>query len=177
MLGLAALLAACAAYLWFMLGVFSLDSFGFALQLHFVLMFAAANLDQVFKPSLDSPRFRVRPGEVNLYRRLGAIQFMRFLQAIRWNRLMRDDSVFDGTRATLGSYEEGTRHGENNHLWIFLVVLAPMAWAASQGMWRGVLWMGSMNIFFHLYPCMLQRTQRVRLQRCMEHMDRNHKAR
>jgi len=63
MLGLAALLAACAAYLWFMLGVFSLDSFGFALQLHFVLMFAAANLDQVFKPSLDSPRFPSAPAK------------------------------------------------------------------------------------------------------------------
>ena len=176
LLGAVVLLAACTAYLWFIVGVFSLDSFGFAFQLHFVLMFAAANLDQMFKPTLNSPRFRVRPGELKLYRGLGVIQFMRLLQVIGWTRLMNDKSVFDGTRATLGSYEEGTRHGENCHLWIFIVVLAPMAWASSQGMWRGVLWMGALNIFLHLYPCMLQRTQRVRLQRCMQRMDRRDKV-
>ncbi|MDF1838777.1 MAG: hypothetical protein P1V35_12975 [Planctomycetota bacterium] len=169
-LGACAVLLASGGYLWYALRIFHLDSFYFAFQLHFVLMFVASNLDQLFQPKLNSAWFDVGPTELKLYRRLGVIQFMRLLQAIGWTRLMKDETVFDGTRATLASYEKATRHGENCHLWLFILVLTPMAWAANLGLWQGVLWMGSMNIFFHLFPCMLQRTQRVRLQRCIQRL-------
>lgn len=157
------MVAGVAAGLVFFERVAGFRSFLFAFELHFLLMAAASLIDPLLSPELDSPRFDVAPREIALYRRLGVLGFMRLLQRIGWTRALRDKKVFDGTRATLASYERATRHGENNHTWLFLLVLAPMGWAVMHGWWDAVLWMGSMNVVFHLYPILLQRTQRARL--------------
>jgi hypothetical protein len=85
---------------------------------------------------------------------------------------MRDKKVFDGTRGTVPSYERATRHGENAHVALFLIVLAPLAWALIKGWWSAAFWLGSMNVAFHAYPVMLQRMQRVRLLAIMRRLDR-----
>ena len=142
----------------------------FAFNLHFVLMAAATGLDQIWRPRLAGPRFDVSAAEVRVYRRLGVIGFMRLLQRVGWTKAMRDPKVFDGTRGTLASYEQATRHGEHAHTWLFVVVLAPMLGAAVQGWWDAVLWLALMNVLFHLYPVMLQRTQRARLRALLRRM-------
>jgi len=135
----------------------------FAFTMHFILMGAAATIDQLLAPRLDSRRFDVSARELRLYRRLGVFAFMRLLRKIGWTAAIRDRKVFDGTRRTIASYEQATRHGENAHAWLFAIVLAPIAWAIARGWWDAALWIGSMNVAFHLYPIMLQRTQRARL--------------
>ncbi len=163
-----AVLAVAFGFLAWMGKLIGVRSFAFAFQLHFVLMAVASTSDQALAPQLCSERFRIRPGELTLYRRIGVNGFMRLLQRIGWTRAVMDKNVFDGTRATLPSYEKATRHGENCHTWLFIAVLFPIAWVAFQGWWDAVLWMGSMNIVFHAYPICLQRTQRARLQRLLE---------
>jgi hypothetical protein len=145
-------------------------SFVFAFNLHFIAMAAAATLDQLWKPRLDGRRFDVSPRELPIYRRLGVVGFMRLLQRIGWTRVMRDATIFDGTRATLASYERATRHSEHAHLCLFLVVLAPMLGAAAQGWWDAFGYLGAMNVGFHLYPVMLQRLQRHRLRALIARM-------
>lgn len=135
----------------------------FAFNLHFILMAGAVWVDKLLAPRLDGDRFEVSPREVRFYRRLGAIGFMMVLRRIGWEAVNRDRSVFDGTRRTLPAYETATRHGENAHTWIFLISLAPIAWALAKGWWDAALWIGSMSVVFHVYPIMLQRTQRARL--------------
>jgi hypothetical protein len=149
--------------LWFLERLEGYRSAIFAFNLHFVLMCAASLLDVTWRPRLTSRWFEVSGRELALYRRLGVVAFMRLLQRIRWHKAMRDEKVFDGTRRTLASYERATRHGENAHTWLFLVVLAPMTWSAWHGWWGSVAWLGGFNVLFHLYPVMLQRTQRARL--------------
>lgn len=138
-------------------------SFAFAFNLHFLAMGAASVLGQLWRPRLESRRFDVSARELRVYRRLGVVGFMHLLKRIGWTRLMRDPTVFDGTRATLASYEYATRRGEHAHTLLFVLVLAPMLWAAIQGWWDAFVWLGSMNVGFHLYPVMLQRFQRARL--------------
>ena len=167
-LGALSVAAGVAAGLVFLGRVTGFRSFVFAFELHFLLMFAASLIDVLLAPELDSPRFDVAPREVALYRRLGVIGFMRLLQRIGWTGALRDPKVFDGTRATLASYERATRHGENNHIWLFLLVLAPLSWAVVRGWWDAALYLGSMNVVFHLYPILLQRTQRARLRGLLE---------
>lgn len=135
----------------------------FAFTMHFTLMGGAATIDQLLAPQLASPRFDVSARELRIYRRLGVIGFMRLLQRIGWNKAMRDRTVFDGTRRTLASYERATRHGENAHTWLFGIALVPTAWAIAHAWWDAAFWISSMNVVFHLYPIMLQRTQRARL--------------
>lgn len=144
--------------------MFGLRSFIFAFELHFLGMSAALLLDRVWQPRLAGRRFTVSAAEVRIYRRLGVVGFMRLLQRVGWTRAMRDPRIFDGTRRTVASYEQATRHSEHGHLCLFIVVLAPIVWAAARGWWDAVVWLGVMNVGFHLYPVMLQRVQRVRLQ-------------
>ena len=94
---------------------------------------------------------------------IGVIAFMRLLRRIGWVAVTRDRKVFDGTRRTLASYGKATRHGENAHAWLFLITMAPTAWAITRGWCDAAFWIGSMSVVFHLYPVMLQRTQRARL--------------
>ena len=140
----------------------------FAFELHFVLMAAAAVIDRLYAPALRGHRFDVSPREVALYEKLGVDGFMRLLRLVGWTALTRDRKVFDGSRRTLRSYERATRHGENAHAWLFLIVLAPVAWSIARGWWDAAWWIGSMNVLFHAYPVMLQRTQRARLRRLLD---------
>jgi hypothetical protein len=169
-LGVAAVVLGTGVLVWGCARLFEFRSALFAFELHFVLMAGASLLDTLLAPALDSPRFDVSGSEVRVYRRLGVFVFMRALRAIGWTAATRDRKVFDGTRATLASYERATRHGENAHAWIFVVVLAPVAWAVVHGWWDAVGWLGSMNVLFHVYPIMLQRAQRVRLRRRLASM-------
>ena len=162
-LGVVAVVAGTGAVLWVLLELFEFRGAIFAFELHFTLMATASLLDKLLAPELDSPYFDVSEREVRVYRSLGVLAFMRGLRAIGWTAALRDKEVFDGTRATVASYERATRHGEHAHAWLFVVVLAPIAWAAAHGWWDAVGWLGSMNVLFHAYPILLQRTQRARL--------------
>lgn len=145
----------------------------FAFNLHFTLMAAAVLVDKLLAPQLTSRRFQVSPREVEIYRKLGVVGFMRLLRKIGWTAALRDRKVFDGTRSTVSSYEQATRHGENAHAMLFMIVLAPLAWAVVRGWWSAAIWIGSMNVAFHAYPVMLQRMQRVRLQAIMRRLERH----
>jgi len=151
------------ASVWFLVRLLGMRSPAFAFTMHFLLMAGAASIDYLLAPRLESPRFEVSARELRVYRRLGVVTFMRLLQRIGWQRAMSDPAIFDGTRRTLASYEQATRHGENAHAWLFVIALAPTAWALAHGWWDAALWISSMNVAFHLYPIMLQRTQRARL--------------
>jgi len=170
-LGVAAIVGLSAVVIcWFERSI-GFRSAVFAFELHFVLMTAAFFADRLLAPELDSRRFDVSEREVRIYRRLGVVAFMRILRAVGWTAALRDRRVFDGTRATLASYERATRHGENAHLWLFVLVLAPIAWALARGWWDAALWLGSMNVVFHLYPILLQRLQRARLRALLDRAD------
>jgi len=164
----AAVVLASAALLFAFGRSLGLRSPVFAFELHFVLMAAAAVIDRLFAPALRGPRFDVSPREVALYEKLGVGAFLRLLRIVGWTALTRDRNVFDGSRRSLGSYERATRHGENAHTWLFLIVLAPVAWSLARGWWDAAWWIGSMNVLFHAYPVMLQRTQRARLRRLLD---------
>lgn len=155
-------LLACAAIGFFARAVGVRNGF-FAFELHFVLMAAGDAVNRLLRPRLDSPHFEVSEAEVRLYRRLGVHAFMRALRAIGWTALTRNRKVFDGTRHTLAAYERATREGENAHLWLFAVSLFPVGWALVRGWWDAVFWIASMSVLFHVYPVLLQRTQRARL--------------
>lgn len=163
MLGAGAVVCACALVL---LGLARLQGFRsplFAVSLHFTCMGAATWVDSLLAPRLDGRRFDVAPWEPRLYARLGVHVFRRGLRRIGWTHLTRDERIFDGRRGTLAAYEAATRRGENGHAWILAVALVPVVAAALEGWWDAVAWIGGLCIPLHVYPILLQRTQRARL--------------
>lgn len=135
----------------------------FAFNLHMILMTGAAVVDKLVDPKLAGPYFDVSAWEPRVYRRLGVDVFMRILQRIGWTAAVRQRKDFDGTRATLAEYERATRHGENAHAWLLVIALALAVWAIARSYHDAAFWIGSMSVLFHVYPILLQRTQRARL--------------
>jgi len=152
------------ALIAFFARVMGLASPLFAFNAHFVGMACAVYVDMLLVPRLDARWFEVSPREVRVYRALGALGFMRLLRAIGWERAMRIGQKFEMKRATLADYERATRHGENAHALLFVATLGGALGLAAAGEVAGVLWLVAMGVVFHVYPVMLQRTQRARLQ-------------
>lgn len=136
----------------------------FAFEFHFVGMGCAVYVDKLLAPRLDGARFAVSPREVRVYRALGALGFMRLLRAIGWEAALRAGRRFRLERKTLLDYERTTRVGENAHAILFLITLTAALGALLAGKAAAVPWLVGMGVVFHVYPVMLQRTQRARLQ-------------
>lgn len=162
--GMLGVCAAGAALIAFFARVMGLASPILAFNAHFIGMTCAVYADKLLAPRLEGPCFEVSAREVHLYRALGALRFMRILRAIGWERAMRVGESFELKRATLVDYERATRHGENAHAILFVLTLLASIAMALCGAGSGVPWLVGMGVVFHVYPVMLQRTQRARLQ-------------
>lgn len=106
--------------------------------------------------------FRVRAWEAPLYRRLGVHGFMLLLRAAGWERVRRGARGFTGARASLPRLERTTREAEFSHV---LLAAVNLTLPAVTGMTRDTAaWVLLTAVACHVYPVMLQRTLRARLQ-------------
>ena len=137
----------------------------FAWVLHFVLMGWISGVLDAARPRLTSSYFRVRDREPAVYRRLGAWWYLRFLRAIGWERLMRGGRGFTGTRESLAVLDRQTRSAECGHLVVAVVVTAVSVVAAAFGAWDAVAWLSGLTVLLHVFPVLLQRALRARIQR------------
>ncbi|QLG13138.1 hypothetical protein HLB42_19665 (plasmid) [Deinococcus sp. D7000] len=160
--GLAALLVTLAA--WGLGHVTGFHGLSFALGVQVLLMWWALYLLAVTKPALREGFFTVKSWEAPLYRRLGASAFDTLLRLVGWERLRRGARGFSGTRASLARLDRATREAEYSHLLLALICLglavgAFLLRAADAGGW---LLLTAVPV--HLYPVMVQRSLRWRLQ-------------
>lgn len=161
-LGLAALLVALAAW-----GVGQWTGFHglpFALALQVLLMWWGLYLLALTEPVLRGAFFTVQVWEAPLYRGLGASAFGRLLRWVGWERLRRGARGFGGTRASLARLDHATREAEYSHLLLALICLGLAAGALALRAPDTAGWLLLTTLFAHLYPVMLQRTLRWRLQ-------------
>jgi hypothetical protein len=138
--------------------------FAFALVTHFLLMFWAVAVSAAWAPPLDHRWFVVQSWEPRSYRTMGAPLFERGLSAIGWNRLVEGTRAFDGSGAGLPALDEHTRRSELAHLVCFLVAVVVAAGAVWSRWWSGAAWLVGLGVVVHLYPVMLQRLLRGRIQ-------------
>ncbi|MDV6374986.1 hypothetical protein [Deinococcus arenicola] len=162
-LGFAALLVAGGA--WGLGRIVGAHGLAFAVGLQVMLMWWALYLLAVTKPVLDSPFFRVQVWEAPLYRGLGVSVFGSLLQWVGWERLRRGARGFDGSRASLSRLEFATREAEYSHLLLALICVGLAVGALFLHAPDTAGWLLLTTVPVHLYPVMLQRTVRGRLQR------------
>lgn len=154
------------------LAVFAGIGFGFgtlawAWGLHLLLMLWMLAVEaRVFLP-YEGGWYRVRSWEPRLYRRLGVLGFMRLLRRVGWERANRQAKKFDGTRTSFSAYERGTRSSEFNHAVLGLVGFGLFGGAVALRAWDTAAWLLAVNMVLHVYPVMLQRTMRARIQGLM----------
>lgn len=110
---------------------------------------------------------RVRRWEPRLYAGVRVGLFGTVLDLIGWNRAVTAERGFDGTRRGLGILDQHTRRSEIAHAICLLVSMA-LALAAAFGSWIGAVWLMGLGIAVHLYPALLQRVIRARIQAVMQ---------
>lgn len=100
-----------------------------------------------------------------IYRRLGVEGFRRVLLATLWRSPSKRDSYFDGTADGLRHLGTKARKSEFGHAVSFvLLCVVSVVFAATGALALGLLTFG-INVLGNLYPVLLQRHHRLRLQR------------
>ena len=161
--GAAALALAGAAWVWGR--VVGTHHLGFVLGLQVLLMWWALYLLRAVRPGLRGGWYRVRGWEAALHRRVGVRAFGALLRAVGWERVRQRARGFDGTRASLRRLDRSTREAEYSHLLLALICAALSAGFAAGSAPDTAGWLLLTTVPAHLYPALLQRSVRGRIQR------------
>lgn len=121
------------------------------------------------RPALTSSWFWVKPWEPGLYRRLGVYHFRELLRRVGWEAFRRAAQGFDGSRGSLSTFERMTREAEYSHLLLLLVCAVLLMALVAAHIWDTSVWLLGTSLVLHVYPVILQRTLRARLQRLKVH--------
>ena len=108
--------------------------------------------------------FHVRPWETHVYVVSGVRGYGRVLDLIGWNRIIARARGSNATRAGLPVLDQHTRRSEAGHLACLLVTLVLAGFIAVTEQWQGAGWLLGLGVVLHLYPVMLQRLYRGRIQ-------------
>lgn len=144
-------------------------SFVFAWDINFALMLAVSSYTTTFNPKLTSAYYNPKKWEANgiLYKWLGVNIFRKLLVLIGWEKVIRVASPVKKNLDAIKNLEHGTRQSEFNHLIIFFIVLAMNIFVVFRYGLTQSLSLFILNVIFNVYPVMLQRYNRPRLQRAL----------
>lgn len=98
-----------------------------------------------------------------MYKWLGVLWFNWLLTVSGWNRLIMKEVNFTKSIEGVIRLELHTRFGEFSHLIIFFIIVVVSLPILIGGNVEIFLWYLGLNIFFNLYPVMLQRMKRIRI--------------
>ncbi len=94
--------------------------------------------------------------------------FRKVMRITFWNPRNSRKHFFNGTRSGLAQFEDNTRISESSHIFAFACILAVSLSLGSAGNIGLAIVANLVNVFFNLYPAVLQRYHRLRLQTMME---------
>ena len=117
---------------------------------------------------LGSRYYRIRPFEQegHLYEKVGTGLFQMLVGRGPWT-ILNPTLRFSGKVAQLAGLEKEMRKAEGGHLLAFIAVTLATVFAAVQGWLDAAGWLLLFNVPFNLYPVMLQRCNRARIQRIL----------
>ncbi|MDV6375034.1 hypothetical protein [Deinococcus arenicola] len=127
------------------------------------MLTTAVALPQRLPRSAGYLTFRVGRAEIGRYQTVGVLSFNRVLDLTRWNLSIKKARGFTGKRGGLDRLAEATWRSELGHGWCLLMALliaAPL-WFSLAGV---ASWLLALAVPLHIYPIMLQRVLRWRVQ-------------
>ena len=151
----------------YLLGV---TSFSFAWVLNFMLMMAVSSIMQTFKPRFTAKYFDSKQWEAGgkVYKWFGVNVFRKLLVWVGWEKLHKAVSPVKKDLGALKQLEYNTRQADFGHLVIFFIVMAFTIWVAYQEGIAQSWWLFSLNVILNVYPIMVQRYNRPRLQKAIQ---------
>lgn len=102
---------------------------------------------------------------LTLHRLLGIKYFNIFLMAFIWGKPGNRKKFFDGSRSGIANLIYQTKQAEFGHMGAFIILSGICFWLIYLGHYKIVLITSIINIIGNLYPALLQRKHRVRIDR------------
>jgi hypothetical protein len=104
-----------------------------------------------------------------VYGWLGVSYFRKMLLATFWGKEKNRKKYFNGTKSGIQNFDFQTRQSEFGHLGAFIVTTIVCVILLSNGHVITLLLTMALNIIANLYPIILQRMHRVKIQRLSRH--------
>ncbi|MBT3337333.1 MAG: hypothetical protein HN855_08805 [Anaerolineae bacterium] len=150
--------------LWFAQDV-GLQSITFAFWVNWLLMFWAYALHRTQAVSLPAAYYKTSPKEKKLHQVLGVRTYQRFIRRIS---IFNPELKLEKGKSELKNLFQATQNAELAHLLIFVIVTFFMAYSLLQGWWLSAFWVLFFNMLFNGYPVLVQRYNRLRINRLLE---------
>lgn len=152
-----------------------IDSLAFGWAFNFLLMFWISIYVEFQTQDLNSTYFASKDWEQRgkIYEWIGINLFRKFLVIIGWERMNKKANPIEKNKQALEHNLLRTKKSELGHLIIFvLVAIASLAVVVQSGI-KSALWLSLFNILFNLYPVLLQRYNRPRIERALRLINKN----
>ena len=144
--------------------------FPFACWLNFILLAGVRTFTETLKSKLTSSYFNEKAWERRgkIYESLGINFYRKLLGGIGWERHVtkKSNPVEKNTKALINLHYQ-TKHGELGHLIVLIIVLGFNIFVAFKFGVLNSLWLLILNIILNLYPVLLQRYNRPRIERAI----------
>ena len=143
--------------------------FLFAWILNFMLMMCVLMFTETLKPKFDSDYYKTKDWENKgkIYENFGINIFRKLLVLVGWEKLNKKSNPVKNDFEALVFLEYRTKQSEFGHLIIFFIVLGFNIYVALKFTFAESLWLLFLNVILNVYPILLQRYNRPRLQRAL----------
>jgi len=142
----------------------------FACWLNLILLAGVRTFTETLKSKLTSSYFNEKAWERRgkIYESLGINFFRKLLVGIGWERHVtkKSNPVERNTKALINLHYQ-TKHGELGHLIVLNIVFGFTIFVAFKFGVLQSLWLLILNIILNLYPVLLQRYNRPRIERAI----------
>jgi len=128
----------------------------------------------VFPDSYFAPQRFEREGKI--YRRTGILLLVAFFRFTGYERLMRKSIPVRNDLEALRYYSEVTRGSEANHVLAGICTVVLTISMGPRYPLHGTEWLWITNVLVNVYPVMLQRYNRPRVERIIRRLERNSKT-
>ena len=140
-----------------------------ALLFNAFLLSEVGGVTQVVRLPLPAAYFRCFRGEQSwIYERLGIRPFGRVMRSKLYRRLSPNFRLTGG-RQGLAALRDTMNDAEGAHAVLFLIVAFVATAAFAIGWANTAAWLMAFNVLLNLYPVILQRYNRLRLVRLLNH--------
>ena len=146
-----------------------MQGFAFAWALNFLLMAGVQAFTETLKSKHTSAYYKEKPWERKgkIYESFGINFYRKLLVWIGWEKLNKKTKPVEKNSKALMHLHYQTKQSELGHLIIFIVVLGfNVAVAFKFGILKS-LWLLVLNVLLNLYPILLQRYNRPRIERAI----------
>lgn len=146
-----------------------LQGFLFAWMLNFVLMMCVFFFTETLKSEFKSAYYLEKAWEKKgkIYEAFGINLFRKLLVIIGWEKLNKKANPVEKNLQALIHLEYRTKQSELGHVIIFFIVLAFIIYVAITFGIKESISLIILNILLNVYPVLLQRYNRPRLQRAI----------